>query len=91
MKYLLILLLSFPAFADMKKCTSIEKLAKSIMTNRQSDVPLSKMVTATTPKWSRALIMDAYKEPLWATDKNKLIAINKFANDYYMICLKSIN
>ncbi len=74
---------------ELSHCERVESISRTIMKNRQADIPLIKMVKAVDSEPVKALILMAYKKPLWSTSKRKEKAINKFANDLYMTCLSN--
>ncbi len=74
---------------ELSHCERVESLSRTIMTNRQADIPLIKMMKTASGELVKSLILMAYKKPLWSADKNKERAINKFANEWYIACLSN--
>jgi hypothetical protein len=73
-------------------CSMIEILAKSIMSIRQSGTPLKTLMDAVDgaqPSYSLAIA--AFDSPKFRVEANKKRAIDKFANNHYLICLKEFN
>lgn len=98
MKKLLIavtsLVLSSTAYAGDKveskdPCKLWSDLAKSIMSNRQHNADLAKMVKiANGNEFVLNIVKMAYSRPAYSVKKNKDNAVKRFANDVYLICLE---
>ena len=76
-----------------KACDSTGQLAESIMTARQSGVPLNKAMEQVIKIYPKAdqLLLDAYKQPIWNIKKNQDRAIADFKNNTLIICYGSID
>lgn len=90
MKYLLILLLSFPVFAEEEKdiCDSLESFASGVMKTRQHGISLKKVLSPAKDKMLRYIIIEAYKVPGFSTDKHRKKAVIDFSNRIYLECLE---
>lgn len=96
MKKLLIttvLLASFTLSAEEPtvnaNCSTIETLSREIMTSRQVGVPLSKMLEITPHgTLGRKLTIIAYSSPVYSTVQYQQRAINNFANEALLECVK---
>lgn len=76
------------AVSDPKLCASIETLSSAVMTARQSEVPLSEMLTAIKyDPVTTEIIKLAYSQPAYSVESNKESAIARFANDMHLHCL----
>jgi len=90
MKYLLILLLSFPVFAEEEKdiCETIEGFASGVMKTRQLGVSLKDVLAPAKDKVLRYIIIEAYKVHGFSTDKHQKKAVIDFSNRIYLECLE---
>jgi len=74
-------------------CTNASEIAMDVMTARQRDVPLSRMMRA----WEKdgrnelykLMIMDAYEYPNYSSSNNSIRTIDEFGNKWMMLCLRS--
>ncbi len=73
-------------------CTQMEGIAASIMTYRQYDGRMSKMIRLArennTLGVMQPIIEVAFKRPVMSYEPNKKKAITQFANDFYMACIE---
>ena len=89
-KLILIATLTLSTVAQADYCQEIEGLARTIMNNRQNDVPLVSMIkTLKDSELAKKMTLDAYEKPMFSGKAYKDKSINKFANTWYMACLKS--
>ncbi|MGB3348298.1 MAG: hypothetical protein WBA85_05985 [Brucella anthropi] len=74
-------------------CKAIGGLAATIMKHRQKNTPISDLMDletdASLSKISRALILKAYEEPAYLTDKAQTRAVDTFRNDAELQCFKA--
>ena len=71
-----------------KACAEVSDTAKRIMEFRQNGMPIVKIMNVMSSDMGRAMTIDAYSNKFWSYKKHKQESINKFANDYYLSCLK---
>ena len=70
-------------------CEQIEITARTIMEARQAGVPLkSVMKVVKTSDAMKQVVIQAYDSSKYETDSYKKSAVEKFANKYYVSCLK---
>ena len=84
--------------AQEHECETIGNVAESIMTTRQRNAQLSKVLAAikptldAMPEWAgtmlRAALMDAYERPLYSTPEYKAQEVMRFRNDWELKCFK---
>ncbi|MGX9996688.1 hypothetical protein [Vibrio sp. JZG120] len=75
----------------MEICEKYGSLATSIMNNRQVGVSMSKMMEAVDgDKLLQNLIIEAYDSPRFSTDKMQKKATERFRDDTYLACVKSM-
>ena len=80
----------------VKYCTEISDLARLIMTGRQRNAPMSAMMEIVTQhssgekmtKGLTAMIMLAYGQPRYSTERMQQNAINDYANDTFLACMR---
>ena len=85
------LTLSTAVKADTDTCEEIENFARTIMSNRQSDVSLVSMIKVVKDnKLGKKMVIDAYESPMFNGKAYKDKTINEFANKWYMTCIKTI-
>jgi len=74
---------------DIGKCEKIGELAGGIMTLRQLNTKMSKVINKLGPESPFvSIVIKAYETPLYSTEKYKKREIMKFENMYYIECLK---
>lgn len=93
---LFFLLLSPITFAqsseDMEYCEIVSGWAKSIMGARQYGASMAELMK-TTEEYEqfgslvRALIVDAYREPRYHTERNQERAVEDFRDEVYLSCI----
>lgn len=88
MKYLLILLLSFPALAEDKLCDNAEKYAATVMELRQDGARLKDVMDRATSNTTKLITIMAYKVRRSHTDEYKKMRVDDFANEVYLACLE---
>jgi len=79
----------FSVVAQASFCAEVENLARAIMENRQSGVPLGKVLDNTEMELGKSLALDAYERPHFETQEYKRQAINEFGNDVRLKCEKA--
>lgn len=94
----LLLTAATPVYADLRKelCTEVSSLAITIMTARQSGVPLDTMLQAADQnapplieKLANAMILDAYKTPQYSSQSLQGTAIIDFATQVTVACYEA--
>ena len=77
-------------------CETVEKVAKGIMNNRQSGVPLTDMMkvmnSPSAGKFgglAKTLTIMAYEKPRYSSKEMQQKSVVDFANDAMLICLKT--
>lgn len=86
-------------------CTGEAAIANTIMTSRQNGLPLTDVMASleksaakctrrssacdTVAKFTKALAVEAYAQPLFVTQENKQRAIEEFTNDISVSCYNS--
>lgn len=67
------------SFAQADICVDIHGLGAVIMQHRQHGTPLPDLLAATDSELAKALIIQAYKQPRFATEEYQAKAIQDFA------------
>jgi len=88
-----LMLASSLAAADEKQdyCVSVEKLASTVMTNRQAGVSLSAMMELADTELIKSIVLGAYDTGRYGTDEYKERAITKYKNYWATICYKEMS
>lgn len=89
----LVLCLAMPATAQEDICVPIGGIAENVMVMRQQDRAMSEVMavimkatpTATQPI-IRRMVMEAYAQPSYSTDKMQKQAIARFRNQIELAC-----
>jgi len=86
-----ILLSSITSYAEeMASCETIEQMASVTMMARQGGVPMKTVYDAAKDsKFAQKMVIEAYETPQYNTTEYKERAQQKFADKYYMKCIKS--
>jgi len=79
------------ACAEPISCEQVEKLAGTIMKARQNGTPMSRLIKKADSEGIKQLIVMAYEQPRFASEKYQKRAIEKFKNKVYLECYKSRN
>ncbi len=75
-------------YTDEEKCTISSVLAASIMSARQSGVPMSKLISMFGgDELSNELAKLAYKQDRWSSEEVQLRAIQDFENTAFQVCI----
>lgn len=94
-----------PAQADTtqaENCTSISKMAESIMRARQAGMPMHEAMAipaklgegasepqiAVLVKLAQQMVIVAYEQPGYMTDAMRNQAVTDFGNEVYLTCIK---
>ena len=86
--FCLICLFSIPAIAE-DKCETIGLLAEAVMKGRQVGVPASKVFEIFNQnEMVKIMIIEAYGEPKYSTERFVQVSISEFKNKWYLECLK---
>ena len=79
-------------------CESVNRLAKSVMSARQSGAALSDMLKildspniTTAGPLARAVIMEAFEHPRYNTASVQQRTITEFASQQMLMCMKTLN
>ena len=94
MKHLIVtlamaLMLATPAMAEIdahEVCSDFSSFAETVMTNRQSNIPMQAMMGTTESELLRSVIADAYSQPRWSVPENRQNAIHEFRDKWYLGC-----
>lgn len=70
-------------------CGEWAKVAEQIMQLRQDNAPMDEVYQAVDGDLAKKLVIAAYDEPLWGTERYKLEAIGKFRSEVFKICISS--
>lgn len=71
-------------------CETYEELAKIVMQSRQLNHPMNALTKGEGKELTKALVIEAYKQPLYSTAKYKRQAVIQFANEVRSACLRTI-
>ncbi len=100
-KQLVLILIAFSSYTfsiseeAMEMCSSFKGMAEAIMTNRQDNLDMSKMIEVLMEQdeaiheIGMAMIVDAYELPSYSSESNKKEAVSEFSNKVYLECFKS--
>jgi hypothetical protein len=81
--------LSLSSQAVEISCEQIETTARTIMDARQAGVPLKSIIKIINDnEVMKQIVIQAYDSSKYETDSYKKSAVEKFANEYYVSCLK---
>jgi len=85
---------SFAAHADRSEiiyrlCNNMSETARHMMVLRQDGASIVELMKGMETDVGRELVEAAYKKPYFQTEKFKKHAIEKFATDHYLSCLKT--
>ena len=81
--------LSLSSQAVEINCEQIETTARTIMNARQAGVPLKSVIKIIdSNEVMKQIVIQAYDSSKYETDSYKKSAVEKFANEYYVSCLK---
>jgi len=76
----------------LESCKDIGEIAKNLMTARQNDAPMVKLiedVAKGNPLFTE-MIIEAYKKPHMSREENKERYIRKFEDYWYLTCIQSM-
>lgn len=92
--------LSSPAWGQEHAgaCAQIAKNARTVMGARQDGVPAEKMMepVLAMPEESKAkpilrrMTLDAYGQTRWHSEESKQRAVEDFGNEWYMVCMETL-
>jgi len=86
--FILFLLFSTPVLAADDPCANIGELANLLMEVRQANGSAQVVMNqANGNKLVKAMIIDAFKEPVYHTKAYKDKAVSEFTNKWYMFCV----
>lgn len=95
---LLIILLGLatPAWAEdwHSICGKISQVAEVVMKNRQNGISMQKMIEASKTNsgaldtLAEEIVIKAYSQPKYSTDKMQQNSINEFRDESYLSCVK---
>ena len=100
-KQLVLILIAFSSYTfsiseeAMEMCSSFKGMAEAIMTNRQDNLDMSKMIEVLMEQdeaiheIGMAMIVDAYELPSYSSESNKKEAVSEFSNEVYLECFKT--
>jgi len=85
------LLLTPLAHADQSHCERVGILATSIMEARQSGAPMSELMKiADGNKLLQLMVVQAYEEPRFSSDRYQQNATNDFRAEWELACYKAM-
>lgn len=71
-------------------CVTISRLAEKIMENRQAGIAMTDMMKiADSNELIRQMIIAAYEEPRFSSDKHQRNAVMDFRNQIELVCYKA--
>ena len=73
-----------------RRVYSYGELAKIVMQSRQLNHPMNTLTKGEGKELTKALVIEAYKQPLYSTTKYKRQAVIQFANEVRSACLRTI-
>ena len=72
-------------------CDAIADYASALMEGRQVGVSMSESFTiAGDSKFLQNMVIRAYEQPAYSTEKYQDRAVKKFTDEYFLACIKSI-
>jgi len=78
------------AEAEQATCKDVQDMANSIMGARQAGAPMSKLYEiADGNKLLEHMVIAAYEQPQYATDEYQQKAVKRFADKYFLSCIKA--
>jgi len=85
-----------PKATPEETCKGLSELAENIMTMRLQQVPMSKQIAIfdgddAVAKLGKKLVIKAYEEPDWRTERKQQNAIKSFRDTTYLDCYKSLS
>lgn len=83
------LMVALPASAA--DCEALHEFAEDIMTKRQDEVSMVKVMGTASDAVKRAIVIQAYRKPSFVGDKWKDNAIKSFANEVATGCYLANN
>ncbi len=89
--YLIVLvIISTPTYADdwREKCEILSKVGEVIMLNRQSGFSMAKMISFSKSKTLEGIVIVAYEEPRYSTEKQIARSVTEFSNNLYLVCVQ---
>ena len=90
-------LISSSAMADSEFCGALAKAAENLMKGHQNGAAMSDMLAVNANKSPvlkdllDSLVMEAYSEPRYGSEKMKLRIIGEFRDKIHVECLRQIN
>lgn len=71
-----------------ERCDALADLAESTMELRQAGIPLSKVLEIMGDETLyKTMTIQAYKQPVWRVEENKINAIAEYRNEWHLACL----
>lgn len=93
---IIIALSATPAAAN--KCAAFEEMAEKIMENRLNSFPMSALIRVIDENAhgplkdvATALVIDAYSQPAYTSQKVQQRVTREFANGAYLTCIESLS
>lgn len=75
-------------------CDSLHSLSTSLMRARQNGVSMATMMQSirgrASEEFLRALVIEAYEVPRYSSDEYRGRAVEDFANDQYLTCVRTM-
>lgn len=88
----LLMTLAPTAYAEDSKtmCKQVSAVAEQIMKARQNGVDMSKLFELTEDnEAAQGMIILAYEQPQYSSDKYQQREVQKFKNGFYLACVKN--
>lgn len=73
--------------AWQETCNSIGGVAELIMTRRQAGASMSQLMSHTDADFLHEIIIDAYKQPRYSTERMQRRVIAEFQDKWYLGCV----
>ena len=91
-------LMSSYASSEEQNCEVIKSLAESTMTARQKEADMLKVLALVDAVQfepamnaiAKDIVIDAYEQPGWASERRRNNAVKEFANKWALACVKSL-
>lgn len=89
--FVLLLLIPMSANADAKLelCTKYTEFARVVMQARQANAPIEQVWPAASDEVMQAIVIAAWKKPLWSTAPYKNDAVQEFTSQIFLSCMEN--
>lgn len=79
-----------PAIADESICGLYSDYAIAVMKKRQEGLSIRQLLSTTEDSTLRAIIQDAWEEPMWGSEARKHNAVVQFGDEIFIECTNSV-